>query len=339
MVAAPSVLLTWYWRDKKRREDHLLASESGIAKRYTEATRLLAHRDPMVRVNGLFSLWDLARESPNHRLTVSRTLAAFVRERSQWLPSPLTERNFNRRADVVPAPVADVQTAASLVADELWTSVAWVEEKGSARQLESASGQVDLREARLTRVDLAHARLEWAHLNGAELDLANLIGAKLAFANLTCANLEKAMLDGADLSCADLSMTTLRRASLRGADLSHAILTSALLSRANLENANLEEALLDQADLSTANLESANLRDASLEAANLREANLASADLRGSDFKASNLAGASLATANVDGAKFGDAQYDERTQFPPGFDPVGHGMKKCDPPVQIEPTI
>ena len=75
----------------------------------------MASLDSMTRINGLFSLWDVARESQIHRATVSRTLAAFVRVRS------LTAG----RHDAMHAPLPDVQTAVTLAAELDWARDDW----------------------------------------------------------------------------------------------------------------------------------------------------------------------------------------------------------------------
>jgi hypothetical protein len=209
MVAAPSVLLTWYWRDRKRRDDHRLAVESGIAERYTRAAELLASADSMTRINGLFSLWDVARESQSHRVTVSRTLAAFVRVRS-------TADTTHGAADASGTPLADVQTAATLAAELEWASPAW---HGAVGRV-----QVDLRGARLVAFDLARTDLSRAMLRDTDFSQAflhrtNLQGALLMGARFCGAFLRSAVLRGANLRDADLSGSNLLKADLREAHL------------------------------------------------------------------------------------------------------------------------
>jgi len=211
MVAAPSVLLTWYWRDRKRRDDHRLALESGIAERYTRAAELLASTDSMTRINGLFSLWDVARESRSHRVTVSRTLAAFVRVRST-----LDHGAAPGVSDAGATPLADVQTATTLAAAPEWASSEWHDAGGRV--------QVDLRGARLVAFDLARKDLSGAFLLDTDLSQAflhhtDLRGALMMGANFREAFLRSAVLRGANLRDANLSGTNLLKADLRDANL------------------------------------------------------------------------------------------------------------------------
>ena len=119
------------------------------------------------------------------------------------------------------------------------------------------------------------------------------------------------------------------RSGLAGADLEGQVLHEAVLEGENLRGACLYWAILFQAnlraaDLSDANLRGANLKEADLEGANLRGANLGPDNLGGStDICGANLARADLSTAILD-----QAEYDENTVFPEGFDPSAHGMVK-----------
>jgi hypothetical protein len=92
LMAAPSVLLTWYWRDAKRRADTRIAQESAIASRYRAAGELIGNEKSMSRITGLFALSDVAQESADHRATVARTFAAYLRtangDEPQAAPSP-----------------------------------------------------------------------------------------------------------------------------------------------------------------------------------------------------------------------------------------------------------
>jgi hypothetical protein len=92
MIAAPSVLLTWYWRDKKRRDDHRmaveshrLALESGIAARYKEAAQLLASEDPTAPSSAAQT--SAAQTSPTRRSPTRSTTA-----RRGFRPTSVTER-------------------------------------------------------------------------------------------------------------------------------------------------------------------------------------------------------------------------------------------------------
>jgi hypothetical protein len=83
---------------------------------------------------------------------------------------------------------------------------------------------------------------------------------------------------------------------------------------------------LEGADLRGANLKGADLRRANLCFARLRGANLRNADLH---LEGADLVGAAMEGTLLTGARYG-IRYDNRTQWPEGFDPQSHGA------VQVE---
>lgn len=174
--------------------------------------------------------------------------------------------------------------------------------------------QIQGNNCQISRLDLSGARLDQLTfeippiMQGIELSSARLPDAKLLGIDLTNAQLEKANLMGADLS----------QSTLKGADMKSVVLQNAKLTDATLSNANLTNASLIKADLGGARLVEANLRGSDMSSANLNNAVLEKADLRGT-----NLANASLKNVNLKGAI-----YDEKTQFPEGFNREGQGMSK-----------
>ncbi|HTU58567.1 MAG TPA: pentapeptide repeat-containing protein [Polyangiales bacterium] len=299
LTAAPSVLLTWYWRDKKRRNDHELALQVAFSGRFTKAAELLAHADEMTRINGLESLWDIALQSAAHRAAVSRTFAAFVRTRSGPMPNPeaAPEVGILGRAETTTEKAntyalrADVQQAMTLLGRSEWAD--WTR----------THAELDLRSACLMRLDLRKAQLKGANLQNADLREAKLQGADLQHANLEGANLERAHLFQANLELASLytallGHADLRKAKLKGAALQAANLEHAQLYEANFVGVNLQGAKLQRADLERARLENVDLRFANLEGANLK-----GAVLRGANLERANLKRAWVADAKLDGAR------------------------------------
>jgi hypothetical protein len=130
-------------------------------------------------------------------------------------------------------------------------------------------------------------------LLGAQLAGRNLAGADLEDMNVESASLENANLAGALMRRAGLGLTRLTRASLRGAD--------------------LQEASLVGADLKAADLEGADLTDA--------------------DLIGSCLLGTVLRDARLEGADLACAYYDERTEWPAGYDPRAGGAILLGQPV------
>jgi uncharacterized protein YjbI with pentapeptide repeats/endonuclease YncB( thermonuclease family) len=206
--------------------------------------------------------------------------------------------------------------------------LAWVGHQGEVRDKREALARslvggtdfrgIDLHDRDLAGFYLAGKDFSDADLHGADLRDTNLRGATLKGANLSDADLAGADLREAKLDGAD---TNLRSASLAGADLTRAELRSVELREANLERANLSGTTLEGADL-----RDANLREAVMPGAVLRRA-LLEADLRGA------VLSADLRDAELEGADLRDAQWDDSTRWPPGFDPEAHMEEIAHEPV------
>ncbi len=126
---------------------------------------------------------------------------------------------------------------------------------------------------------------------------------------LDCVDLSGRDLSSANLAGAVLMDTKLRSSILRGADLYWAI-----LFRADLTGADLRECLLCGADL----------KETTFVGADLRDANLGKDNLGGS----TQLQGANLRDAKLRGTILTDAEYDDATVFPDGFNPRASGMRR-----------
>lgn len=81
-------------------------------------------------------------------------------------------------------------------------------------------------------------------------------------------------------------------------------------------------------NLSQANLLNASLRDGNYVGANFWMANLRKAYMVRSNFDDAIFGAADMTEADVDRASFSGATYDERTQWPVGFDPEAHGARR-----------
>lgn len=295
IVAGPAVLLTWLWRDRKRRDDQQnkrddieIARQSAIALRYKTAAELLGSGQEITRITGLFALWDVAQESRSHRATVSRTIAAYVRTRSPLPPVSQAQREAPAfdldkwlAAPQSAPPAADIQIAATILLDSVWGTPEWVGAEGKRIA-------VDLRAACLSGADLLEANLCGALLNGADLT--------------------DAVLDSADLRFADLTSANLRRASLRGARAPGANFVLAELQLANFRGAKLAGASFNSADLRRANFVGTDLSDASMTGAELQEATFAFADLRKARLAHSNVTGAMFHKTDLAGARVSEEQ-------------------------------
>lgn len=136
-----------------------------------------------------------------------------------------------------------------------------------------------------------------------------------------------------------ISITEFPQAQLAGRALDHLVVRHLEFKECHFENASLVEADFDSGIYSKSNFAAANMHGVTARSAkfnecdftgtNLSDANLSNADLRGAILSKTNLVQAkldgNLCGANLTGAKlknceFGDASFDEATQFPKGFE-------------------
>lgn len=191
------------------------ASRAQFGDRYTKAIKQLGSKELDVRIDGIYALERIARDSAKDHPAVIEVLTAFIRRHARRPPG-------SKRPETWPPP--DVQTALTVV---------------GRRDAERDIRPVDLARADLDRADLTGADLRRADLTGAILTSANLrsawlAGADLSRADLGTANLGGAYLTRADLTGANLTGAWLPSADLRGADLTGANLTGVHLTGANL---------------------------------------------------------------------------------------------------------
>lgn len=137
-------------------------------------------------------------------------------------------------------------------------------------------------------------------------------GEGLPIVSLRGANLEGSYLCDADLS---------------GADLSETRMFDAILTHSNFSNANFSKTLLTRAELAFTDLSGANLSRAILIGAYLGGAKLQNANLENAKLPGAELGGVDFTGANLRGADFFEADYDQDTQWPIGFDPIAAGAK------------
>ncbi len=190
LAAAPSMLLTWFWRRQQN-------VERLITERFAKATEQLGSDQMAVRLGAIYQLERIAQDSKRDHWTVVETLSAYIRE------------NAKQNDDLVP-PTTDIQAALTVLCRRKWRNT---EKNG-----------IDLSNTNLQKADLSNAHLERANLWNARLEEADLGEAHLERANLGKAHLEraflgKAHLEGAKLWDAQLEDALLGKAHLEGADL------------------------------------------------------------------------------------------------------------------------
>jgi hypothetical protein len=170
---------------------------------FQRAIEQLGHETRSVRLGGIHLLRRLTDADPGYGREAIDILAAYLRDRTPWLPVPAVRRQLSGSR---PAPASPAETDILAAVEALRTMM--------RRNIRTS---VDLRNC-----DLAGARLEGMRLIDARLTDSNLTGAYLNDADLNGADLRGAVLTGIhvlDTNFADARITAHWR---RGLDLSHA---------------------------------------------------------------------------------------------------------------------
>lgn len=320
LIAAPNVLLSWYWRTVHRRKELAKYDE-----RFAKAVELLGSEKRATRQGGLYALEHLLRESKAHRRQIVETLCAFVRDwenNAQPREAIVADRPAMLGVDKVEVDIEgevdemDEETSAASTRRmrKLPTDVRaaivvairdpWRKENGGSEGLGSVLvdfAGVDFSWCSLTRIDLRGANLEGANLERANLEFAWLEGATLRDARLVNAELEGAKLQSARLDGADLTGANLERARLENASAYGAIFDGTDLRSASLEGAILEGASFKKPK---SEIDGAESKPAKLEDAQLRGAKLSGAVFSGCVVDAANMEQADLTSAMFEGVRF-----------------------------------
>jgi len=279
LALAPDSIMAQLIRRSQRALAGPVAAEAAEPN-YAGTIEKLGSQELQVRVDCIYALERVARDSAADHPAVIESLTAFIRQHSDELWPPGDSGDLEQEQSVRP----DVQAALTVI---------------GRRKKEWDLGFINLMGARLVR-----AYLTWANLGGMDLRYADLGGA----------NLHGAYLTRADLSGARLVATDLTRANLSRAYLQGAYLTRAHLSGANLSWANLTDADLTAADLHGTDLTGADLHGAYLTAANLTGANLTRADLT-----SAVLVGACVTSVDISGAMLADARWTQQAVLEVGW--------------------
>jgi pentapeptide repeat protein len=250
------------------------------ADRYTRAIDQLGEKNALaVRLGGLYALEGIARDSPDDRATIAEILCSYVRTAPRANPPPPDAWVERPKADAPPKESSSAARLSSLASRAPDVHAALMILGRWAERLGDRPPVLNLHGAEIQGATLYQAQLQGASFYEAELQGASLVLAQLNLAALTRARLQSATLIGADLSYAHLQGATLVGANLRGANLAGADLQGANLADAQLQDANLDDAQLEDATLINAQLQRAILTDARLERANLSGAQLQDAEV------------------------------------------------------------
>lgn len=299
LAAAPSLLLTWWWRTVHKDQDHDLALRAANLAareerntRFVESVKLLADTKVESRLGGIYSLDSLARDAAEEVPRVVATLSAFVRTHARALPIP----------NDAPAQPIEVRAALATVCS-LPRTVALLDLSGAKLEFVEANA-FDLSAALLHRVNLSGAILRRAKLEGSSLIGADIRNALLSDANLIEMHAVEAHFDGC-------------------------IADHATFAYARLTLATFAEARLTAADFHDVQALSAKFQKADLRGANFENADLSSGDFTEADLTGANLLGSNLRNAKLDGALLQGALYDDHTNLPQSVEPSERGMVKA----------
>jgi uncharacterized protein YjbI with pentapeptide repeats len=276
-VLGLTVLASLYfnWRNLRLTATTLQTTQKGqITERFTRAIDQLgttnANGEPKleIRLGGIYSLGEIAKEGSEYSQPVVQVLTAYVRMHAPYSIHGSDGPDTGASRELTPT--FDVQAVLNVIGSSMVSGIDL-----RATQLTGA----DLRGAFLIRANLSHTQMRRVRFGNAQLQEADL-----SYANLTHADLRSAELQGAKLSYAvlpdDLSGAHLHGANLRAAKLKGRELMNADLREADLgAETNLEGANLSGADLRGAQFDSSCLKNVNLRGAKLAGANLASASL------------------------------------------------------------
>jgi hypothetical protein len=166
LAAAPSALLTWYWRTDHKKRDLDLAKSQDRTSRFASAVELLQKGAP----GALYALEDVAMDSDHHYWPVMETIAGYVRliqhageymERSEPIAAQAAMKILGRRD----------------------------------RRRDPPGRTLDLSSSDLRQVELSGLNFDGARFDSADLREANLRGASLVGASFANVNAKGAWID------------------------------------------------------------------------------------------------------------------------------------------------
>ena len=195
-----------------------LSQEGQLIDRFSDAVaRLDSTSSAVVQLAGVYSLEQVAKDSPSFSETVRDVLVAFVTDNAS--SSGAVQLNL------------PTQAAMTVL--------------GRHKRSEGTR-QLTLKDLELPRVQLRRAQLDLAELSHAVLTEADLSDARLQRADLSCCNLSRADLSGAHLQGANLLDAVLHETNFYKAKLQGArVRPGALVAARNVDQQQLDEVLED----------------------------------------------------------------------------------------------
>lgn len=193
----------------KFNQDNIKLSQKRlISERFAKAVEQIGNDKGEVVIGGIYSLDQIAVDSPDNQWTIIQVLAAFIRQDS-LKPSKLPK-------DKVGLKMESIRRQAAIkilgkINDEYHKN---------PEDNQKENHRIDLSETNLDDAEISGANLNLANLHRTKLNAAGLDGVQLVNASLRHAKMKETTLEGANLKDADMKMADISMADLTKVDLS-----------------------------------------------------------------------------------------------------------------------
>ena len=233
IATALGVLVGFYFTNNSfhaTAQQNEVARETQITDRFTKAVEMLDNTGNNVRIGGIYSLEQLANDSPEMRTPILEVLSAYIRSKAG-----ITE---GKPCD---ATQGDVQVAFTVI----------------GRRSYEIAERIDLTHTCLARANLAGANLSGMKFGGAKMPEADLRNALFHTSNQS--PLESDVFNHTDLSYANIFDSHLQGIDFAAANLTGVSFGGATLRNVRFIGSNLTSAYFDRADLSGVEFYASNL--------------------------------------------------------------------------------
>ncbi|MFC9297688.1 pentapeptide repeat-containing protein [Streptomyces sp. NPDC057011] len=298
---------------ERDREQAELTREGQVTDRYIEAIKLLAEKDSMRRLGGVYALERIMKDSEKDHSTVVEVLASFVREHAPVrIPSKNPKGSSSLESYSNARPSRAIQAALTVL---------------GRRPIRPEKNRIDLRHVDLRGVDLSGGYLVGADftgsdLRGADFSASHMHRVTLRETRLDGAHFVESLMDGCFLDgCRGIDVN-FNCAILRGASFGEVNLTTVDLSGADLwasrrVGSTVLGVKFDSADLRFALFINSTIQRAIFRCATLSLAQVAGTEYPECDFEGANLDGAIFIAGDLSGATLAESKVFEKAMLHP----------------------
>jgi hypothetical protein len=200
-----------FWNIVISRQQLAAFREQSLTERFSIAVEQLGHEQIAVRIGGIYSLERVAQDSSRDYWTVIEILAAFIRERRNWIAWEDLPEKPDIDKDITPAIIV------------LGRCDRTRQPPDSPIYLQSC----DFRRCAFISDDFRDTIFQDSHFGQANLYGSNFRGSNFRKSNFTEANLKNADLSSTNLTQAKLNRADVTNCNFQGADISEADLSQA----------------------------------------------------------------------------------------------------------------